>query len=598
MNTSETRRQQSHVPTRIAVAVAVALATPTAAVLAAGLTNVQVDGTAIGYWEVDGNCTVAENPNPADLGAIVQGSNSQCVIGGDQGPGGYVQLGQPQSQVWATAPQRLMGDFGLGTPKVKLESLSQADWTAGAFPNRLVDRYISDAVAANCNGERPENYTFNGTNILQLLSQCFMSGAPGDCQGETITPSPAEYASDPDIAYARFTSSLGTITVGLAGTFDANDVLGIGEIPYLFCPDPANPNNPLQWPRVDPLNLSEVVKLSYSFDGLSYSAPAYLYGFQPTPSGISGLLPWYDSVYEGQIGLEGTVFYSLNTTPWQTIPGSLSQVVAFGRSFGGGGVAGITPSGLVWYNNYNLRTGFGDWLVIPGTIEQLTTGDPGTGDEVLIGLNADGLIYFSNVGGAWENVPGRLARSLAMGSNGDLYGINGLGIPYYGTEASDYATWFPIEGQLETLVVGDFNDDGVDEVVGINQNGFIYYSADRTTWMQKPGALAQLTVGDFNGDGRDDLAGVDAAGGIYYTTNLSEAGTTWTRIDGELKQMIAADLFDGARDELVGINFANSVYYYDWDAGLWTQIEGTLTQIAAGDINGNGFDDLAGIDLR
>ncbi len=75
------------------------------------------------------------------------------------------------------------------------------------------------------------------------------------------------------------------------------------------------------------------------------------------------------------------------------------------------------------------------------------------------------------------------------------------------------------------------------DLAGLDAAGQIFYTTDLATWTNIPGGLTSLVVGDFDNDGTDDLAGLNG-GRIYYTTDLA----TWTRIPDQLSSLVSGDL--------------------------------------------------------
>lgn len=581
-------------------AVAITLALGAGSVGAVGIQNVTVTGNDIGYWKIDppGSCSVVEDTTPptdAALTAIVQGGNQACNGAITDGPGGYVELGNVPTTVWTGGARSLEGDFGLGTPVVKLESLTLADWSAGAFPNRLVDRYISDAIAANCNGVRPENFVLPGpVNLLEALSTCFLTGTAIACNGTAIEPPPAERSSDPDVAYVNYANL--SFSVGLAGIDNANDIGQVGALP-LVCPDPDEPN-PLDWDPVDPLRLSEVAKFSSSFDGGdTFSDPQYLYGFTPVASGITGLLPWYDAIYEVEANQpkNGSVFYTLDLTSWTSGNGIMADLVA--GFFDAGpqeDLAGLTQDGQVFYSLDQA----GNWVLIPGSLETLMVANlDGTGTDDLVGLNSDGVVFYTTDLTTWQSLStGSLASVVAADLNGDnvdeLAGLSASGQTWYTLNPTALTpVWQQVGGQLAQLIAADVNGDGNDDLVGLNGDGFIFVSTDLITWTNVPGQLVQVQAGPLDAGPAADLIGVNAVGQIWFTLDLAN----WTQQSGILSSIIVPDLTGNGLADPTGINPDGDIYYFDETTQDWVFTNGVGTLLIGADLDGNNEDDLVAI---
>jgi hypothetical protein len=61
----------------------------------------------------------------------------------------------------------------------------------------------------------------------------------------------------------------------------------------------------------------------------------------------------------------------------------------------------------------------------------------------------------------------------------------------------------------------------------------------KTSWTMIPGTLSSLAIGDYNDDGNDDIAGLTSLGKIYYTT---DKGAHWTLIPGTLVKLYSIRL--------------------------------------------------------
>jgi hypothetical protein len=154
--------------------------------------------------------------------------------------------------------------------------------------------------------------------------------------------------------------------------------------------------------------------------------------------------------------------------------------------------------------------------------------------------------------------------------------------------------WTKVPGELDVIVTGDFNTDGVTDLAGIDSlSGGIYYTTDLTTWTNIPGYLSSMVAGDFDGDGQTDLAGIDGPNHeIWYTTDLA----TWSQVSGALDSLVVGDFNGDGNSDLAGINNATHNVYYTTDMASLTQISGQRVSLVAGDFDGNGKADLASID--
>ena len=231
-------------------------------------------------------------------------------------------------------------------------------------------------------------------------------------------------------------------------------------------------------------------------------------------------------------------------------------------------VAGLTSSGQIYYT----------------TIAPLTAGDEGQ-------LAADDAMGSLPTANAWGNIPGQLAQ-LRIGDfngdgEGDLIGVANNGSIWYTTNRGP---WASVPGGLSQISVGDFNGHGKDDLIGLAGNGSIWYTKDLSVWTQVPGGLSQIAIGDLNGDGKADLAGLAGNGSIWYTTNLS----AWAQAPGQLAQLQVGDLNGDGKADLAGLA-GNGSIWYTTDLSAWTQAPGQLAQLQVGDFNGDGKADLVGV---
>ncbi|MFZ1641528.1 MAG: choice-of-anchor Q domain-containing protein, partial [Candidatus Contendobacter sp.] len=151
--------------------------------------------------------------------------------------------------------------------------------------------------------------------------------------------------------------------------------------------------------------------------------------------------------------------------------------------------------------------------------------------SLVAGLTSTGQIYYTTVAPLTAGDEGQLATDATDATAMDA-------LPHANA-------WGNIPGQLAQLRIGDFNGDGEGDLIGVANNGSIWYTTNRGPWASVPGGLSQISVGDFNGDGKDGLIGLAGNGSIWYTNDLS----VWTQIPGGLSQIAIGDLNgDGKAD--------------------------------------------------
>lgn len=249
------------------------------------LTGVTTNGVNIAYWLLNqSDCTLDKSLTPPDqegLQELLRGSNSECVPNQSPGPGGNIELGDVDSEVWKNVSS-LEGNICGG--RIRLSSLTKADWEAEVKPGvRLADQYVLDGIEANCGVRPPLNFKFQVTGdptLQQVITACFID-TNGLCPGNLSLP-PAQRASDPNVAYVRSNSD-GSVSIGLAGNFDTSDLLPAAFDCAIF-----------GGVQKDPPQASEVVK----FQVLGGPPAQYLYSFEAAPSGITAedvtaILRWH-----------------------------------------------------------------------------------------------------------------------------------------------------------------------------------------------------------------------------------------------------------------------------------------------------------------
>jgi hypothetical protein len=166
------------------------------------------------------------------------------------------------------------------------------------------------------------------------------------------------------------------------------------------------------------------------------------------------------------------------------------------------------------------------------------------------------------------------------------------------------------------VMTGDFNGDGLTDIVGQNPTTGTWYVAQSTgtsfttsawgTWNPSD-SYGQVEVGDFNGDGRSDLAAWDITTSTWVvalSTGTSFVTTTWGQgTPGATWAAVAVGDFNGdGRSDLAALNGTTGAWHVELSSGtsfadsVWATWSSSVTwsSIHAVDLNGDGLTDLIG----
>ncbi len=180
----------------------------------------------------------------------------------------------------------------------------------------------------------------------------------------------------------------------------------------------------------------------------------------------------------------------------------------------------------------------------------------------------------------------------------------------YGTKWSTNVTW-------EHVMVGDFNGDGVDDIVGrVSHNGDWWVGLSNgdgtftnTKWTRWSTGVTwtDVMVGDFNGDGMDDIIGRVQSNGDWWIGSSTGTGFTnakWTRWSTGVTwtDVMVGDFNGDGMDDIIGRASHNGDWWIGSSTGTgfanarWTRWSTgvTWTNVMVGDFNGDGCDDLVG----
>jgi len=211
-------------------------------------------------------------------------------------------------------------------------------------------------------------------------------------------------------------------------------------------------------------------------------------------------------------------------------------------------------------------------------------------------------VYFRNSNtGSWVLLEPSTASQIAVGDLDDD-GIDDLiGIfpndPGVWTKKSSTNTWLRIDSVTPYwIAVGDMNGDGRVDFVGAWNNGVYYRNSVTGSWVLLETSLAsQIAVGDLDGDGKGDLIGIFPNDPGVWTKRSSTQ--TWLRLDSLSPSWIAVgDLSGDGKPDLLGTWPGSGVYYKDSTTGHWILLETSVaSQVVAGDLDGDRKKDLIGV---
>ncbi|WP_293089642.1 NF038130 family PEP-CTERM protein, partial [Moorena sp. SIO3H5] len=202
------------------------------------------------YYKISSNGTETYIDQNAILSTILQGDASN--------PGGNLEL-------FASSETLSNEDFEnytdvtsltgqIGGKDITLSSLTVADWFTDIGGGiRLAEKWFSDALTANG------------------LGALIGTGLDAIAYGQFLNNGGLQRFSDPNISYVNQNDTTGLITIGLAGHFNAIDMLAsaIAQV------------NPLLAAFLPPsIQASEIVKVDYNGE------TKYLYGFEGIESGL------------------------------------------------------------------------------------------------------------------------------------------------------------------------------------------------------------------------------------------------------------------------------------------------------------------------
>jgi Ca2+-binding RTX toxin-like protein len=573
--------------------------------------------------------------------------------------------------IWNADATSIVG--GAGTDTLVVESNGDTLELGGASTTNGFEQVVLSGVGTTLtlNGNAVHS-SASGSLVIQGDSG-MVTGAAAWTGGSIITDGGAEYYSFTNSSGEELTISTDLVVDGLLDT-ESN---GVFVQDMTVVSGATSVLTAIELGDMSGLAGSDTISLTLSVDSGSLSASGNAGTVSFTPSGptsftvsgtLSNVLDFINRgavLYEGGTpGMDATLTVTLThsdsstTTSTASITTS-SDAVALAHAYGneiGGIVAsdGELPYDGMLSGDFN-GDGYQD-LVLTST-----DGDGAVSASILFGSaeatasasHMDQALTLNNLDITLDEVL-RTISSLAVGdlnddgiddlilgasSNGaavisgaaDLSDLAGQTIDMNAAQTGSYVSYYAYGNarQIENMITGDFNGDGVTDLVinygGSSGSGAIYYgdptstefslSSPDLTVSYDPMGESQ-SMGDFNADGFDDLVWSSAGASIYAVQGNNNSDDTQIMMgwSASTSDSLIVDLSgdfngDGFADLLVIDQSAHAInilsgnengFVDGADIGQVGQTINTSASLiafaadyAVGDLNGDGLDDLA-----
>ncbi len=235
-----------------------------------------------------------------------------------------------------------------------------------------------------------------------------------------------------------------------------------------------------------------------------------------------------------------------------------------------------------------------DWAY-GGLVENVYVGD-------FNGDGMDDILTFNPAGGA-------VVRESTIDGTGNWNGWD-----------NHWAAW---SKDYSKVYVGDFNGDGISDILTVNPSGGAvvrvarpgtggHFQAWQDHWAAWPKEYSRVYVGDFNGDGIDDILTVRPTGGAVLRQS-TVSGTDWTGWQDywaawpkEYSRVYVGDFNGDGKDDILTVDPTGGAVLRlskssggNWSGWLnkWAAWSKDYSKVYVGDFNGDGLDDILTVDI-
>nr|WP_255662746.1 FG-GAP-like repeat-containing protein [Acidovorax sp. D4N7] len=170
--------------------------------------------------------------------------------------------------------------------------------------------------------------------------------------------------------------------------------------------------------------------------------------------------------------------------------------------------------------------------------------------------------------------------------------------------------WSGHSGGQANNALGDFNGDGITDMIGDTGGGGIWHVCLSTTsgfncesWSSHQGGRDNNVFGDFNGDGLTDMMAHTGEGGSWHVCLSTGSGFScsyWSGHGGGPHNNVVGDFNGDGRDDMAGYTAEGGRWHVclstgsDFSCSYWNGHAEGRAKTVLGDFNGDGLTDMAG----